>query len=57
MKVGQGWGDGEGGWWWAVYRGEGDAPGSLLGGAGTYPDLEDACLAAKDCVERTLARV
>jgi hypothetical protein len=48
-------GRGEHGWWWAVYFGNGDIPGSLWGGAGTYGEIGECYSEAYGCYLRAFA--
>ncbi len=46
---------GKHGYYWAVYFGDGDLPGSLWGGAGTYRDPDEAWKEAHRSFDRAFA--
>jgi hypothetical protein len=45
-------GEGRFGWFWIVYSGEGDEPGTALGAAGAYHSPEQAFEAGLGCLRR-----
>jgi hypothetical protein len=41
---------------WAVWRGDGTEPGSLLGAAGSYPDFDRAWDDARECFAKQVTK-